>query len=199
MNCFCHTDINECMTGANNCSQNGVCSNTDGSYMCSCDTGFTGDGILCTGMYNCTYHMKRVKKCSWASVLFFLWPDIDECAASTPPCHPNANCSNTIGTYMCSCIEGYTGDGLTCTGVFNDHNCCIGLQRKNILLKHSYSQVQNILLLLHWLICYWMYRYWWVSGWFWHMWWECSVFQHCWRLHLLLFTWIYWRWRELQW
>ena len=35
------SDINECLEGSDNCDQ--VCSNTDGSYTCSCNPGFTLD------------------------------------------------------------------------------------------------------------------------------------------------------------
>ena len=31
-------------------------------------------------------------------------------------CDTNANCTNTGGSYVCSCSSGYTGDGITCTG-----------------------------------------------------------------------------------
>ena len=42
------TDINECISGSAECHDNATCANTDGSYECTCDTGFTGDGINCT-------------------------------------------------------------------------------------------------------------------------------------------------------
>ena len=32
------------------------------------------------------------------------------------PCHPNATCTNTLGTYTCECEAGYEGDGLVCQG-----------------------------------------------------------------------------------
>ena len=40
--------------------------------------------------------------------------DIDECLAS--PCDTNANCTNVVGSYICQCLDGYTGDGLSCAG-----------------------------------------------------------------------------------
>ena len=47
-------------------------------------------------------------------VLFFL--DIDECSASPSVCDINANCSNTRGSYYCTCKQGFTGDGKNCQG-----------------------------------------------------------------------------------
>ena len=46
---FCHVDINECEgDDSNNCHENANCTNTDGSYTCSCNPGYTGDGVTCT-------------------------------------------------------------------------------------------------------------------------------------------------------
>lgn len=41
--------------------------------------------------------------------------DIDECAANTDNCHPNAACSNTPGSFRCACNTGYEGTGVSCT------------------------------------------------------------------------------------
>ena len=42
-------DINECETGNGGCEQ--MCSNTIGSFVCSCDVGFRldGNGLNCHG------------------------------------------------------------------------------------------------------------------------------------------------------
>ncbi|XP_044181356.1 uncharacterized PE-PGRS family protein PE_PGRS3-like isoform X2 [Acropora millepora] len=40
--------------------------------------------------------------------------DVDECTASSPMCHENAFCNNTLGSYNCTCKPGYSGDGKTC-------------------------------------------------------------------------------------
>ena len=42
--------------------------------------------------------------------------DVDECQSSDTVCDINANCSNTYGSYFCTCRSGYTGDGLQCNG-----------------------------------------------------------------------------------
>ena len=41
------TDINECISGSAECHDNAMCSNSDGSNECTCNTGFSGDGINC--------------------------------------------------------------------------------------------------------------------------------------------------------
>ena len=48
-----------------------------------------------------------------------LFSDIDECATGDHTCHVNAACSNTEGSFTCSCVSGYSGDGMTCIGLFN--------------------------------------------------------------------------------
>ena len=40
-------DINE--SSSNPCDTNGFCENTDGSFTCTCNGGYTGDGFTCTG------------------------------------------------------------------------------------------------------------------------------------------------------
>ena len=45
--------------------------------------------------------------------------DIDECTEDTDNCDSNAECDNNAGSYTCTCNDGYTGDGQTCTGKEN--------------------------------------------------------------------------------
>ena len=46
-----------------------------------------------------------------------LYPDIDECANdASNNCSSNANCTDTIGSYDCTCNVGYDGDGFSCEG-----------------------------------------------------------------------------------
>ncbi|XP_059169385.1 uncharacterized protein LOC131951116 [Physella acuta] len=80
-------DINECSN--NPCSQQ--CTNSIGSYSCSCNTGFrlnTQDRRTCI--------------------------DINECSERTHNCQQK--CTNTEGSFTCSCEAGYTlqNDARTC-------------------------------------------------------------------------------------
>ena len=46
---FCLADINECDLGLDNCDENAACTNTDGSFTCECNDGFSGNGTVCQG------------------------------------------------------------------------------------------------------------------------------------------------------
>ena len=43
-------DIDECTQGGHDCHGNAACSNTNGSFVCRCLSGYIGDGIIeCQG------------------------------------------------------------------------------------------------------------------------------------------------------
>ena len=41
--------------------------------------------------------------------------DKDECTEQLHDCHEDAKCSNTIGSFYCTCKSGFYGDGRKCT------------------------------------------------------------------------------------
>ena len=96
-------DIDECTSKfvTHNCDINASCSNTVGSFDCSCNNGYDGDGVNCA--------------------------DVDECANGDDNCDVNASCSNTVGRFDCTCDIGYSGTGDVCSDIdeCNDgsHNC----------------------------------------------------------------------------
>jgi len=70
------------------------CFDMDNGFECKCKTGFYGpvsqSGNTCE--------------------------DLDECSLGTP-CHSDATCFNSPGSYSCVCNVGYTGDGVICIDV----------------------------------------------------------------------------------
>ena len=50
--------------------------------------------------------------------------DLDECDKNEHNCAPlSARCKNTVGSFTCECLDGYTGDGLNC---YNIDECKAG-------------------------------------------------------------------------
>ncbi|XP_041364262.1 uncharacterized protein LOC121379679 [Gigantopelta aegis] len=70
-------DIDECPSSCQH-----MCSNTDGSYVCTCRDGYT----LNANKHNCN--------------------DIDECTTDNGGC--SQTCTDSDGGYSCSCSDGYT-------------------------------------------------------------------------------------------
>ncbi|XP_002732605.2 uncharacterized protein LOC100375064 [Saccoglossus kowalevskii] len=93
--------MNECDKETdNNChKQHGECVNTDGSYLCICIKGYTGDGFNCFDINECEL------------------PDDHDNADN---CDTNADCINTMGNFTCECHTGYQLNGTTC----DDDNEC---------------------------------------------------------------------------
>ena len=101
-------DINECDVSNGGCSHN--CTNTEGSFECSCRVGYTldSDGKSCSGT-------KVILVYTWMYSQFLI--DINECDVSNGDC--SHNCTNTEGSFGCSCRVGYTldSDGRSCSGI----------------------------------------------------------------------------------
>lgn len=103
------SDINECLSNKGNCSQ--ICTNTNGSYFCSCTSGYTliGDRMTCNGMF-------KVNSNILSAECMCLKPDTNECTIANGNC--SQICTNTIGSYQCYCSSGYflEVDNRTCNG-----------------------------------------------------------------------------------
>ncbi|CAG5109944.1 Oidioi.mRNA.OKI2018_I69.chr2.g4412.t1.cds [Oikopleura dioica] len=85
-------DVDECdqhETGQQACGANQKCTNTVGSYTCSCSVGYEKS----------PFHNPTDQ---------FICIDIDECSLNTTTfCGPFSICHNNDGSYDCSCIDGF--------------------------------------------------------------------------------------------
>ena len=104
-------DVNECALGIHECQQ--TCTNTLGSYECSCQAGYLLNG----DQYTCSSNKKNATVTCTLKLWIISHADIDECAEGTAMCEQN--CHDTVGSYTCSCSPGYTlntVDGVRCHG-----------------------------------------------------------------------------------
>ncbi|XP_035694584.1 uncharacterized protein LOC118428591 [Branchiostoma floridae] len=116
---FTTDDTNECTSDNGGCSHN--CVNTDGSYYCTCRTGYRLSGSQsCTDINECSSGNGGCDhQCHDTSGSFYCTCntgysfygstrciDIDECSRNTDGC--SHICDNTVGSYTCRCRPGYS-------------------------------------------------------------------------------------------
>lgn len=53
------SDIDECATNADNCNDNATCTNTGGSFTCTCNSGYYGDGVTCNSKFQIKHYISR--------------------------------------------------------------------------------------------------------------------------------------------
>ena len=107
-------DVDECVSGAHSCDPlnppagwSGAsatqvrCANTAGSFTCSCAAGYQPDSAVGGGAVAVTEGGQRLD-----------CVDVDECSEHTHNCHASATCTNTEGSYTCSCNRYFKGDGV---------------------------------------------------------------------------------------
>ncbi|CAH3133210.1 unnamed protein product [Porites lobata] len=161
-NCYNYTcfkgnkHLDECTTGSHSCDVNSVCQNTVGSYKCSCNAGYTGDGKPCNDIDECstnshscdvnTVCSNTVGSYACACKAGFTGDgktcsDINECSTNSHSCDVNAVCSNTVGSYACACKAGFTGDGKTCSDIdecsTNSHSCDVNAVCSNTVGSYA--------------------------------------------------------------
>ena len=133
---YCADDIDECTSSGVNkhdCHAQATCSNTQGSFTCACNSGWTGSGKQCedykecdNNAHTCSVRQNCVEtpgsftctcKAEYVLDLNGDCADINECTQGTHDCHAQATCSNTAGSFTCTCNPGWTGDGKSCADV----------------------------------------------------------------------------------
>lgn len=70
-------------------------------------------------LFICTYIKKLREPVDKIIIPTLSYSEVDECIEDIDNCHTNADCVNTAGSFQCSCIAGYSGDGVDdCNGQF---------------------------------------------------------------------------------
>lgn len=46
---YVFADVNECEHNQHDCDDNATCTNTPGSFLCTCNKGYGGNGTICEG------------------------------------------------------------------------------------------------------------------------------------------------------
>lgn len=117
------------MTEKDNCHADANCTNTAGSFYCTCHTGYSGDGVVCLGTSSfdgCKFFLTPLFCSNKSNSFIVLVTDVNECVPDEMPkeydhlennCHLDANCTNTKGSFHCTCHLGYSGDGVSCVGM----------------------------------------------------------------------------------
>ena len=113
--CTLLLDVDECSRNLDNCHSNATCSDTEGSFDCTCDSGFEGDGVNCSSKADPLVHIISHQIKTLFDIHCTFTSDINECARETDSCDVNADCNDTVGSYECSCHAGYDGNGFNCT------------------------------------------------------------------------------------
>ncbi len=69
-----------------------------------------------------------------AKYMYRIYSDINECQESTSGC--SQECSNIVGSYVCSCYAGYR--------LTSDRHSCIGTMNSIGMYKHSRNAILSI-------------------------------------------------------
>ncbi len=80
--------VDECAADTDQCGANARCTDTLHDYACTCEPGFTGDGVTCSALV--------------------------ACGTNPTICDPSATCEITEDGDACVCPPGWVGDGVTC-------------------------------------------------------------------------------------
>ena len=120
--------MDECNFYTDDCDDNAICTNTIGSYNCTCNDGYTGNGTICYDADECD------QKCSLCNETYATTNDAN-CYNTCNNCNDSEHCVNTIGSYFCiafgTCAdEGWIREGIYCIDVneceVGRHTCGVG-------------------------------------------------------------------------
>ncbi|XP_046584649.1 uncharacterized protein LOC124291639 [Haliotis rubra] len=103
----CAVDVDECTTTPTICGEKLMCTNTNGSYTCSCPQDMK------------RMELTPVQCCCLLTTacLMCVIPDVNECISPTVSCPNNTKCKNVVGSYVCTCDLGYKNNNGQCVDI----------------------------------------------------------------------------------
>ncbi|XP_077076292.1 adhesion G protein-coupled receptor F5-like isoform X2 [Siphateles boraxobius] len=104
-----------------------VCGLNGAQYECKCEERHVWPNDTCRTYHECDEVVGGTCGCIQALPLEgpLCQKDINECLFSPSVCGPNSTCTNEIGSYNCSCLDGFTATNSDHPITFN--NTCRGL------------------------------------------------------------------------
>ena len=128
-------DIDECAVGSHNCNAQAACSNTMGSFECSCNRpAFKQDeanishglGVFCLDVSECLEQRLLTDGT--------FMPPVD--------CGRHGHCQNTFGSYTCTCDEGFEA-----TFIDSAHAC---KSKSSVYIEHAWAAGNKVGLFFSW-------------------------------------------------
>ncbi|KAK7938977.1 hypothetical protein WMY93_002303 [Mugilogobius chulae] len=128
--CICHVgfelikngdppcqDIDECLD-KDICGPNAICTNTIGSFTCECEIGYvaTNEALMPRRNNTCI----DMDECERFTIVTDPFKNYQETL-----CGPTCNCTNTIGSYYCTCFNGYRRSNVN--KMASRTNPCLGI------------------------------------------------------------------------
>ncbi|KAG9350888.1 hypothetical protein JZ751_024777 [Albula glossodonta] len=132
---FYTADDDECLNVTQICGKHAICTNTNGSYFCKCQSGFNSTGLE-------KFQTNDGTHCE----------DDDECS-KPHVCGPFSRCHNTHGSHYCTCQRDYApaphtlrfqkNDGIKCE-VSPKKNCHNNNTCLSLSVNHTLEYINNI-------------------------------------------------------
>ncbi|CAH1250407.1 MATN2 [Branchiostoma lanceolatum] len=126
-------DLNECARGTDNCHVHASCTNTNGGFSCSCDAGYTGNGVTCRAVQCPTLSapaslvLSSTSATSYRDVVRFTCNQgyAGLVGASSTTCRSDGTWSSSVPTCndVNECDEDQHGCEQTCLNIVGSFTC----------------------------------------------------------------------------
>jgi hypothetical protein len=127
-------DVDDCASSP--CEHGAFCTDAYLSYVCSCETGYTGDNC---GLCDNGWQIRETDRLDtgWVDGETNYCEHVDNCDAEEDDCDENAVCSHTgPGEHYCECTAGYHGNGQSCADF---DACSMDLGEYASVMEHLFA------------------------------------------------------------